>query len=200
VDPEAPRSAARYRQADLAPLLAACEGAPLVVFDLETNGLSHNSSVVSCAALKYRISQGDGRLREEGRFLRYYFTREAPNPHAVRVHGLTTAEIARLRGDADYPRLFAEDTDFPAFCAEVPLFVAHNVDFDSAFVPFIHTRNRFCTMKSNARGKWPKLHEAARRYGVPVDPVRLHDSLYDAELAAAIFQAMIRPLFRPASV
>ncbi len=183
--------AATYRADQLPELLRRCGRGPAVVFDLETNGISSRYSVVSCAAIKFDIDPAGGFLTERERFLRFYFPQEPPNPHAERVHGLTLEEIARRRAGAAYSRYFVDDQEFPAFCEGVPLFVAHNIDFDASFIPFLRFRDRFCTMKSNTRSKWPKLHEAARRYGLAPDPGRLHDSLYDAELAAGIFQRML---------
>ena len=185
---------ATYRSAELPALIRSHGRSPVIVFDLETNGLSAASSVVSCAALKFSIDPARPALHETERFLRYYFPEEQPDPRAERVHGLTIEEIGRRRGEADYPRHFSEDPDFADFCADVPLFVAHNIDFDAAFVPFLLSRDRFCTMKSNNRGKWPKLHEAARRYGVEYDPSLFHDSLYDAQITARIFDLMLQRL------
>jgi DNA polymerase-3 subunit epsilon len=166
----------------------------IIVFDLETNGLESTASVLSCAAIKYAYqSPRNTHLREIDRFNRYYFSREPENPQAIRINGLTADVITEKRKNKSWPRYFTEDTAFETFCADADLFVAHNINFDSQFVPFIKKRKAFCTMTSNVKyfGKYPKLGELAVFFGITPEGQKLHSSEYDAELTAKILQHMI---------
>ncbi|MDZ7792569.1 MAG: hypothetical protein U5P10_02420 [Spirochaetia bacterium] len=55
-----------YKKTDLPQALRELKGRPVVVFDLETNGLSNRSSVLSCSAFKFSI-KGRQQLRRETR-------------------------------------------------------------------------------------------------------------------------------------
>jgi DNA polymerase-3 subunit epsilon len=141
-------------------------------------------------------------IRDLGSFERFYFRRddEAPNPYALRVNGLYDGVISEKRGDADYPRLFNDDTGFKDFAAGVDRFVGHNIAFDRQYVNF-PMKHRFCTMttngpvmglkRRNGAPKWPSLAEAAAFYRVPLQKGALHGSSYDTAVTYRIFTEML---------
>lgn len=143
----------------------------IVIFDVETNGLNGDYSVLSCSAIKYEIDPKTYEMTEIDRFNRYYYPVEQFDPQAIAVNGLTREVIKEKRGDATYPEHFTADDDFENFCNGVLRFVAHNISFDMQFVPFIGNKKKLCTMMTNmdivAAGfmkwknewKWPKLSE-----------------------------------------
>jgi len=201
-----------YKKTDLPHALRELKGRPLVVFDLETNGLSNRSSVLSCSAFKFSIRssvsaeiepgfsvQPDnpfifpeaGPLQLTGVFERYYFSREPENMGAIRVNGLSEEVIRSRRGSENWPTFFSEDKEFLDFIGEAGLFVAHNIDFDAQFVPFLFDKPLFCTMKSNSIGKYPKLAELARRFKITTDGAQLHGSSYDTYITALVFNKMV---------
>jgi len=135
--------------------------------------------------------QGEGPLKRLEIFDRYYFSSEPENISALRVNGLFKDVIETHRQGKEWPEFFRDDPAFEEFCGDAGLFVAHNIDFDSRFLPFLQNRNQFCTMKSNTKGKYPKLVELAGLLGIKVNAEELHGSLYDAELTARIFQKMV---------
>jgi DNA polymerase-3 subunit epsilon len=176
-------------------------GRPLIFFDVETNGLSGDSSVLSIAAVK-AVFDAAGRDLVEGAFCRFYYRKpgERENPEALAVHGLTSEVIRAKRGEASYAEHFNRDTDFRAFCAGVNHYVAHNIAFDRKFVPF-PLKHCFCTMKENTAVlrirrrcggfKYPRLSEAAEFYGLAPETAKLHGSDYDARLSYEIFKKML---------
>ncbi len=186
-----------FMKEDLLPLMQKHRSDPVIVFDLETNGLYHNSSVLSCSALKLLLDSGRSGagdlqpLRVIDTFERYYFPIEPENISAIRINGLSTNVITERRTGCDWPVYFRDDRDFEAFCSDAGLFVAHNIEFDTQFVPFMAGRDQFCTMKSNTVRKYPKLAELAAAYGIEFNLNMLHQSGYDTELTAKIFQKMV---------
>lgn len=88
----------------------------VIVFDIETNGLDKEYSVLSCSAIKYEINPGTYEMTELDRFDRYYFPVEQFNPSAIDVNGLTRDVITERRGNANYPQHFNQDVDLEKFC------------------------------------------------------------------------------------
>ena len=189
-----------YQKDDLLPLMQKHRNDPVVVFDLETNGLYGDNSVLSCSALKLLFdSSGEptGKyypFREIDFFERYYFAVEPENLSAIRINGLSSNVITEHRAGHDWPVYFRDDHDFRDFCDDAGIFVAHNIEFDAQFVPFMAGRNLFCTMKTNTVRKYPKLSELAAEYGIEVMPTHLHQSGYDTMLTAQIFRKMVAGL------
>jgi DNA polymerase III subunit epsilon len=175
----------------------------IIVFDLETNGLKGSDSVLSCSAIKLEIDPSTCEVNELEHFSRYYFPVERYNPRAIAVNGLTKEAIADCRGDCDYPPHFIHDDGFIKFCEGVNRYVAHNISFDSRFVPHISRKKRFCTMMENMdivavqyleyknQWKWPTLSETATYYGVTYEGDELHKSINDTRITASIFKKML---------
>ncbi len=207
-----------YQKSELPRALRQLDARPVVVFDLETNGLSNRNSVLSCSAFKFSVDERQestdyaasplsgrtaaevrpaslfpsrGPLRLMDRFERYYFSEEPENFDAIRINGLSENVIRRKREQQDWPNYFSEDEEFTDFLKDAGLFIAHNIDFDAQFVPFLYDKPLFCTMKSNNTGKYPKLSELARRYKIEVDAQQLHGSSYDTYVTALIFNEMV---------
>lgn len=175
----------------------------VIVFDLETNGLTGESSVLSCSAIKYDIDPNNYEMSELDRFDRYYYPSERFDAGAIAVNGLTEEVIANRRGEASYPKHFTEDPGFEQFCAGVVRFVAHNISFDARFIPFVGRKKKLCTMMTNMdivavaflkrrnEWKWPTLPETASHYGISTAKANLHSSMTDAEITAEIFGKML---------
>jgi len=175
----------------------------IIVFDLETNGLKGSDSVLSCSAVKLEIAPSTCELNELEHFSRYYFPVERYNPRAIAVNGLTQEVIADCRGDCDYPQHFIHDDGFIKFCEGVNRYVAHNISFDSRFVPHVSRKKRFCTMMENMdivaaqyleyknQWKWPTLSETATYYGVIYKGDELHKSINDTRITVSIFKKML---------
>jgi DNA polymerase-3 subunit epsilon len=173
----------------------------LVFFDVETNGLSGSSSVLSIAALK-AVFDGTGISATGEIFSRFYYRKpgENENREALNINGLTDAVIRKNRGGARYAEHFHLDGDFAAFCGGVHHYVGHNIAFDRKFIPF-SLKHCFCTMKENTSiirlkrhsggFKYPRLGEAAEYYGLAPESGRLHGSDYDTHLTYEIFRKML---------
>jgi DNA polymerase-3 subunit epsilon len=176
----------------------------LIIFDLETNGLSNNHSVLSCSAIKYDIDPNICELSELDRFDRYYYPVEEFDQAATSVNGLTKEVITEKRGNAIYPEHFKMDSDFEVFCSDTKRFAAHNISFDSRFIPFMAKHKKFCTMmtntdivavyymKSKRDWKWPKLSETAAYYNISFNESDLHGSMADTEITSKIFMEMLK--------
>lgn len=175
----------------------------IIIFDLETNGLYAECSVLSCSAIKYDRNPNTYEMTEIDHFNRYYYPVEEFNPQAIEINGLTRDVITEKRGDGTYPEHFCMDSDFEIFCSDTERFVAHNISFDMQFVPFLRNKNKMCTMMTNMNivaaeyldwkneWKWPKLSETANYYCIPFNESDLHDSMYDAKITAKVFLKML---------
>jgi len=170
-----------------------------IVFDFETNGF-HGSSVLSISAIrlqaKYKKKIMGKRIifKETKCYCRFYYPTEKFNYHAIEVNGLTSDEIKKRRGNHNYPKHFIDDQDsLKEFFNNACLYVAHNISFDSSFIPFgIPEEKQYCTMMnlSSLCGKRPKLSEAAENLNIRYNPNILHDSKEDARLCFKIFEKM----------
>jgi DNA polymerase-3 subunit epsilon len=174
----------------------------VIFFDVETNGLSRNSSVLSMSAIKAVFNGSDMETVKET-FSRFYYRNpgEMEDARAIDVNGLTDKAIRRKRGKAQYPEHFRDDGDFAAFCSGVRHFVGHNIAFDRKFLNFCLPHS-FCTMRENTNiiriirwsggFKYPRLREAADFYHIETDERQLHGSDYDVRLTCEIFKRMLR--------
>ncbi len=169
------------------------------MFDLETNGFS-GSSVIEGFFLKCVYQGKDLRIADS--FHRFYYPREPFNPHAFRVHGIgpETIENRRLESPSDYPPYFDLDRELFAFSLGVDRWVAHNISFDSSFLPF-PIKKKYCTMLSSTdilrlpggrygNFKYPTLKELAAYYGIHYDPSKAHGAEYDTMLLYGVFKKM----------
>ena len=172
----------------------------VVFFDLETNGLNNNFSVLSITAYKGIVDSESREVEIVDKYIRYYYPVEPYSPRAIEVNKLTKEKVDELRGKVKYPRHFKDDfTDLYEFIGDSNHFVAHNIEFDRKFMG-MELRNQFCTMKSNTEivklarknggYKFPKLFETAQYYNVPVNISELHDSTYDVEIMVEVFKKM----------
>ncbi|MDR2631528.1 MAG: hypothetical protein LBC60_11450 [Spirochaetaceae bacterium] len=174
---------------------------PVIFFDVETNGLSRHSSVLSITAIKAVFNGKDVDTIAEI-FTRFYYRApgEAVNPQALAVNGLSDEVIRKSRGTAQYPQYFVQDMDFKTLCTGVKHYVGHNVSFDRKFV-FFPLKHCFCTMKENItvlklprpQGglKYPRLSETASFYGLSLETDKLHGSEYDTRLTYELFRKML---------
>lgn len=174
----------------------------IVFFDTETNGFNSTDSVLSISAVTLYYNEEDNKLYKGEVYNRFYYVNEGEriNDSAIAVNGLTPDEIAKRRGNENYPLYFKDDViSFYNFCLGADHFVAHNIDFDRKFIPFL-LKHQFDTMIENVeilklpgtsyKYKFPKLMECAKFYNIPIEEERLHESLYDVILTSRVFYVM----------
>ena len=156
-----------------------------LAIDFETNGF-HGSSVLSVAAIKFKVDWYQKSIQKVETFIRHYYPVEKWNYRAIKVNGLSSTRIDALRTGATYPVHFRDDQEFQSFANDVQFAVAHNAKFDSRFaniqVPWI------CTMQICGG----KLAEAATAKGIIVNHDALHQAEYDTEICLALFEHLLR--------
>lgn len=173
---------------------------PIIFFDTETTGLSHNShSVLNFACI---IRHEDG---EEHTIQRFYYPDpfKEVTPQAIKVNKLTDNNIANLRGSSSYPDYFKDDREIEKiFEGNVNLLVAHNITFDINFLLSAFGGNhkvhntfknakRFCTMKENMKsGRTLKLSAVCDLYNINIDSKNYHNALWDTIAAREIYDRM----------
>lgn len=161
-----------------------------IVFDTETTGFSPDEGdrLVEIGAVELVGGMPSGRT------LQLYVNPERPMPPgAFAVHGLSDAFLA------DKPR-FGEVADaILEFFGEAERIVAHNADFDFAFLNFELERcgraaichSRKVDTVAMARRRFPgaknSLDALCVRYGIDRSHRTLHGALLDAELLAQVY-------------
>ena len=125
------------------------------IFDIETNGLLSNSSLLS---ITYFIIDNKDNIIEKD--TRYYYPKEDYNPKAISINGLTEKVITKQRKTAKYSKYF--DKDYAFFIDlinkyNIDMFIAHNISFDIQWMNYILNKivnknyNLFCTMHANIK-------------------------------------------------
>jgi len=183
---------AKRNQAILAHQVQILGACPLVVFDVETTGLSaaKGERVIEIGAVRVVA----GQFVE--RFSSLVATSRPIAPGAQVVHGISAA---MLEGQPEAGEVFSS---FRSFIGE-DLLVAHNAHFDIGFLEaeFARMEQRlgnsyYCTLKLS-RLNYPHLRshklEILGRYLFGELPgVRHHRALDDAELAARVLLQILR--------
>ena len=72
---------------------------------------------MSVSAFKYSIDTETLKLNLLDKFTRYYSIEEY-NARAIAVNGLSEDVVEELRGEADYPEFFCEDSGFYIFISD----------------------------------------------------------------------------------
>lgn len=170
----------------------------MIILDFETNSAAVHD-VIEVAA--FRVKKADDGYVVIDTFHRYYLSEYEVNPHALAVHKLSPQRIEKLRGDADYPEYFAEDSEFIDFCQGAKTLVAHNIMFELRHIGgLVSFERHFCTMKENKRNvkavnvrgalKNPKLIETCRFYNIAFDEEHYHSAIYDVTKTLEILNRM----------
>jgi len=168
----------------------------LVVFDLETTGLSaYDDEIIQIAALRIR----DGRIRAGESFATYARPRRPIPPFITRYTGITDADVR----DAPAPREAVGA--FSAFCGNA-LLVAHNGhNFDIPFLQRVCSRGGQLVREAayidsmhlswqvwgRRRGLSHGLDGVVARLGVRVRGARRHDARGDVALTAGCVLEML---------
>jgi DNA polymerase III epsilon subunit family exonuclease len=161
----------------------------LVVFDLETTGLSpENDEIIQIAALRIV----GGRLRSADSFSSYVRPARPVSPFITNLTGITQRDVAAA------PRIAEVLPGFSAFCGDA-LLAAHNGHtFDVPFlrracrgrsaglrqVPYIDSMHLSWQVWGRGRGLSHGLDSVIARLGVATAGVRRHDARGDVDLLA----------------
>lgn len=181
---------------------------PVMLFDCETTGLSSRENDILSLSWMVTDPSFNNVIKEETRYF------EWPNEsrvtfEAIEVNGLTREKLANL-GTCDRREALAE---FFEDVEKVTLLIAHNLNFDFAFVKQTALREgldtsvllrprRYCTMVGLTgycalrypglrEYKWPKLCEAAERLRIKTDDINWHSSASDTEIVRRIMVEII---------
>jgi exodeoxyribonuclease X len=155
------------------------------VIDCETTGLDPSSCGVCEVA--YRDIQGSGEA--SGQMVSMLLNPGHPIPPASAIHHIVDDDVAGM------PHL-----DGVRASLEAPLYVAHNADFDAAFLGL--DRARFICTHRLAKHMWPELDGHGNqqiRYALKLQPelpkdAPSHRAANDVATTAAILVAALRKL------
>ena len=171
----------------------------LVVFDLETTGLSpQRDEIIQIAAIRLR----DGRIVEEDAFFSYVRPERPIPPFIASYTGVTERHVA------DAPLAPEVLVRFSEYCAD-SLLVAHNgKSFDTQFFEAACARHRLTTRETHAldsmhlswclwgrvKGVSHSLDNVIARLGVPQHDIRRHDARGDVLVTARCLREMVARL------
>lgn len=161
----------------------------LVVFDLETTGLSPTGSeIIQIAASRIRR----GEFVDGAAFFSYVKPKRRISAFITEYTGITNQDVARA------PKIMDVLKDFSAYCGDSVL-VAHNGHrFDIPFiraacesrrhrtreVKYIDSMHLSWNVWGRERGTSHSLDNVVRRLCIPQDDVRRHDARGDVSLTA----------------
>jgi len=153
--------------------------AEYVIIDVETTGLDPESDkIVEIAAIRYRGKQHIDEWQS-------LINPDIPIPaSASAVHHITDKDVH------DAPRLDEIWPSLREFCAG-RILVAHNAEFDSAFLKGIDARRWLCSYRF-ARHLWPELLSHTNQYlryhlNVDIPFAGVHRALADVAVTAGVF-------------
>ncbi|MBM3229946.1 3'-5' exonuclease [Candidatus Parvarchaeota archaeon] len=166
-------------------------GGPLVMFDVETNGLNtFHDEIVEIAALVLDKNGEQERFEEV-----LYLHPNKINAEAWKVHKIPPEVLEKARKPQ------AVLSDFIAFCKDRSL-VAHNIKFDFPILnanlirhglrPYQNEKVACTFMYSKDFNLPGKLSELAKHYGLHPAASSLHRAMADVELLSAVMQAMLK--------
>ena len=169
-----------------------------LLFDVETNGIGDfrppTQTMTQIAFLKFNR---DGTILDTGSYVVRGATELSKNPavtiskERIKEEGIdVNLAINKLLNIID----------------KNTVLVSHNYDFDSAIIDTALRKHgsqfpnikHFCTMKASTNYckiprpyyneyKYPKLIELAEKLGIPMDPAKFHDALYDCIITKKCF-------------
>lgn len=175
-------------------------GAIQMVVDTETTGLDPRLDGIVQVGLAYR-DPSSGSVQTWGEICHPGEAHLAGTRwvEAFRINGMTIEKVKAARPSVDVAKtLRATLLDISARHGSIQLH-AFNVEFDRAFLrnpPWQLTSAwgpcimRLAHQKLNPTGRWPTLHAACSRLGVPAVGDRAHDAMQDAHAALLVLERL----------
>jgi len=189
----------------------------IAVFDIETNGLFWEDSVLSfsCVIL-------DDNMKIVEVIDKYYYPEESYNCEAISINGLTRNVLKEKRTGVRYPRLFKNDKDIKKLFIDgsIDLFIVYSIDFTMGFIAHHFNINmggkNYCVMRKvqfqynapypyifgedfdnlNLEPKLPSFEEALEWAKVNTEKIHkktgksLHNSLFDAYCILELYKKL----------
>jgi DNA polymerase III epsilon subunit family exonuclease len=184
--------------------------ANFVAFDLETTGLDENKhQIIEVAGVKFTLEQQGKDLKPK--IIDTFSSLVKPTmmipEEASRVNGITNEMVE------DAPDSAKVLKDFTRFCGLNTFLVAHNAEFDRKFLRHELLENQLMLPQNPvldslriARKIMPeaprhRLIDLAKRLrrqtGLQIEEGALHRALYDCEVLAAVWVALLRKRYIP---
>jgi len=180
--------------------------AKFVAFDLETTGLeAAKNEIIEVGAVKFTVELKQGMLvpKKVGEFQSFVKPNMLIPSDATRINGITNAMVENAPPVNDVLRKFT------AFCGQDTFWVAHNADFDAGFLriafknnpQFLPTSPIFDSLKiarsllsvqTYKLGELAKIFKSQGQITLSLQSAELHRALYDCEVLAEVFVALLR--------
>ncbi len=181
----------------------------IVIFDTETSGLNEFDNDI--LSLSWQVTDSDFRtIKAATRYFDWPNDEDRVTKKAIEINGLTKERLAEL-GTSDRKESISE---FLSDVKKSILMVAHNINFDYAFVymtarryelptDILESSRCFCTMTSLTEYchldrpgfddgyKWPRLSEAAEILQINTNEIEWHKSESDTEIVRRIMKKIV---------
>jgi len=177
-----------------------------IAFDLETTGLENSKNeIIEFGAVKFTVEVKGGVIvpKKLGEFQSFVKPNMLIPDDATRVNGITNAMVE------DAPLINETLRKFTAFCGQDTFWVAHNAEFDAGFLRIAYKNNpqflptspifdslkiarTLLSVQTYKLGELAKILKAQGQINMQVSSANLHRALYDCEVLAEIFVALLR--------
>ena len=180
--------------------------AKFIAFDLETTGLeAAKNEIIEFGAIKFTVELKGGMLvpKKLGEFQSLVKPNMLIPEESTRIHRITNAMVESAPPIAEVLRKFT------GFCGQDTYWVAHNADFDTGFLRVAYKNNPMFlptspifdslkiarTLLSASSYKLGELAKNLKNQGqvtLQLQSKDLHRALYDCEVTAEVFIALLR--------
>jgi len=177
-----------------------------IAFDLETTGLeSAKNEIIEVGAVKFTVELKGGVIvpKKIGEFQSFVKPGMLIPEEATRINGITNAMVENAPEVSDVLRKFT------TFCGQDTFWVAHNADFDAGFLRVAYRKNpqflptspifdslkiakTLLSVQTYRLGELAKILKSQGQINMQVSSDSLHRALYDCEVLAEIFVALLR--------
>jgi len=177
-----------------------------IAFDLETTGLeSSKNEIIEVGAVKFTVEVKGGMLvpKKLGEFQSFVKPGMLIPEEATKINGITNSMVDNA------PEISEVLRKFTAFCGQDTFWVAHNAEFDAGFLRVAYRKNpqflptspifdslkiarTLLSVQTYKLGELAKILKAQGQINLQISADNLHRALYDCEVLAEVFVALLR--------
>jgi DNA polymerase III epsilon subunit family exonuclease len=180
--------------------------AKFIAFDLETTGLeAAKNEIIEFGAIKFTVEMKGNMLvpKKIGEFQSLVKPNMLIPEEATKINHITNAMVETAPVVNDVLRKFTQ------FCGQDTFWVAHNANFDAGFLKVAYKNNpqfmptspifdslkiarTLLSVQTYKLGELAKILKSQGQVNLSLESADLHRALYDCEVLAEVFIALLR--------
>lgn len=180
--------------------------AKFIAFDLETTGLeASKNEIIEIGAVKFSVELRNGMIvpKKLGEFQTLVKPNMLIPDEATKINHITNAMVESA------PPINEALRKFTQFCGQDTYWVAHNANFDAGFLKIAYKNNpqflptspifdslkiarTLLTVQTYKLGELAKILKGQGQIQLSLQSDELHRALYDCEVLAEVFVALLR--------